>query len=182
MLPLRLQIFCSCRRRYTQGFYKLCVAQMSVTYHHVTWCCCQWDVLGVSSLPSSRYHSVFTIHLSPWWKGRPAIFSLRPCPLCISSPVNFKRVTPTSSVVLPGLTPYLRSFMLCTGFLSDPAFSTKLFFSLFNHWTTKPLPISPMSSGCTFRLASFAHLPMLNSFFLSSAHLKSFGWCAFFFC
>ena len=35
---------------------------------------------------------------------------------------------PASSVVLrPGLTTHLRSFVLCTGFLSNPAFSTKLF-------------------------------------------------------
>ena len=35
---------------------------------------------------------------------------------------------PASLVVLPGLTTYLRSFVLYTGFLSNPAFNTKFLF------------------------------------------------------
>ena len=44
--------------------------------------------------------------------------------------VNFKTMLPTSSVVLTYLTTYLRSFELCTGFLSNPVFCAKFFLLL----------------------------------------------------
>ena len=47
--------------------------------------------------------------------------------------VNFKKfkiMLPASSVILPGLTTYLQSFMIYTGFLLNLAFSTKYLFSI----------------------------------------------------
>ena len=105
--------------------------------------------------------------------------------------VNFKMFKirlPALLVVLSGLTTYyLRSFVLYTGFLSNPAFRTKFFFILFNQWTAKLLPISLISSSCVFRLVNSVRLPILHSFVfhppsssLPSALLKSSGRHAFF--
>ena len=80
--------------------------------------------------------------------------------------INFKKLKimlPASSV-LPGLTTYLRSFVLYIGLLSNPAFSTKLLFLPLNQWTTKPFPVSLISSSCMFRLANSVRLPTLDSF------------------
>ena len=57
---------------------------------------------------------------------------------------------------------YFWSLILFTGFLSNLAFCAK-FLSL-NHWTTKPLPISTVSSSCMFGLANSVHLLILDSF------------------
>ena len=59
---------------------------------------------------------------------------------------------------------YLRSFVFYTGLLSNPVFSTKVLFLPLNHWTTKPLPISLISSSCMFRLTNSYLLPILYSF------------------
>ena len=91
--------------------------------------------------------------------------------------INFKKLKimlPASSV-LPGLTTYLRSFVLYIGLLSNPAFSTKFFFLPLNQWTTKPFPVSLVSSSCMFRLANSVRLPTLDSFVFHHAHLKSSG-------
>ena len=81
--------------------------------------------------------------------------------------VNFKMFKirlPALLVVLSGLTTYyLRSFVLYTGFLSNPAFRTKFFFLPLNHWTTKPLPVCLISSSSVFRLANSVRLPVLDS-------------------
>ena len=55
--------------------------------------------------------------------------------------VNFKIMLSASSGVLPGLTTYLRPFILYTGILLNPVFSTRFFLPV-NHWITKPLPVS----------------------------------------
>ena len=70
---------------------------------------------------------------------------------------------PISSVVLPGLSTYIWSFVLYTGFPSNPAFSIH-FFLPSNHWTIKPLPISLISSSCIFHLANSGCLPIFNFF------------------
>ena len=63
--------------------------------------------------------------------------------------------------------------------------STKYMFSpkflLLNHWTTKPLPISLISSSCIMYVPSHQlHLPAVWLLHLPCAHLKSSGQCAFF--
>ena len=81
--------------------------------------------------------------------------------------VNFKKfklMLPASFVVLPGLTTYLQSFVLYTGFLSNPAFTTKLLFWPLNHWTTKPLSTFLISSSSMLHLTNSVRLPILDSF------------------
>ena len=58
--------------------------------------------------------------------------------------VNFRKfiiMLPTSSVILPGLTTYLWSFVFYTSFLLNPVFNQNNFFLPLNHWPTRPLPI-----------------------------------------
>ena len=86
--------------------------------------------------------------------------------------VKFKTILPAPSVVLPGLTTCLWSSVLYTRFLSNPESSTKLLFLLLNHSTTKPPPISLISSSCMFRLTNSARLPILDS---SVLHLLTSG-------
>ena len=93
--------------------------------------------------------------------------------------VNFKIMLLASSVILPGLTTYLWSFVLYIGFLSNPAFSTKLLFLPINHWATKSLPIYLISSAM-FHLANSIHLPILHSFIFHPLTSSS-GWCTFFY-
>ena len=86
-----------------------------------------------------------------------------------------------SSVVLPGLT-CLRSFVFYTGFLLNPAFSTKLLFSRLNHRTAKPFSICLISSSCVFHLANRPFVCQYSTpYSLPSAHLKSSGRFVFFY-
>ena len=93
---------------------------------------------------------------------------------------KLQKVLPASTVVLPGLTTYLWSYVLYTSFLLSPAFTTKLLFLPLNHWTTKPLPISAISPSCMFclidRLSADAWLHRFPP-----AHLKSSDQRAFFY-
>ena len=68
----------------------------------------------------------------------------------------------------------VRSIMLYTGFLSNPTFSTKWLFLPLNRWTTKPLPISLISSRCMFSLANSIRLLTLDSFIFSFCSPKVF--------
>ena len=62
------------------------------------------------------------------------------------------------------LTTYLQSFVLYTGFLSNPVFSTELLFLSLNQRTAKPRSIYPVSSSCMFHLANSVCLLIHNSF------------------
>ena len=68
---------------------------------------------------------------------------------------------PVWSVVLPDLTTDLRYFVIYTGFLSNPVFSTQFVLLPLNQSATRPLTISLISFNSMFLLAKSARLPIL---------------------
>ena len=94
-------------------------------------------------------------------------------------PVNFKTMLPASSVLLPVLIIYLWPFVLYAGSLMNAVLSTQLLFLPLNHWTTKSLPVSLISSRCMFCLTNSVCLTILV--YLPSVQLKSSGQCTFYY-
>ena len=97
--------------------------------------------------------------------------------------VNFKKlkiILPISLVFLPGPTTYLGSFVLYVGFLSNPAFSTKMIILYLNSLNSQaPSYLSDLVQlhvPCR-ELRSSADTRLLR---LPSAHLKFSGRRAFF--
>ena len=119
---------------------------------------------------SSSAKSVLSVTISPMMLSKlPSALSFYLVSITVvhfSPPklVSFKRSKNNASlVVLPGVTTsfYLLSYVLYTGFLRTPAFSTNFFFLLLNYRTTKLLSICLFSSSM-FRLANC--FPILHSF------------------